>query len=91
MAKPGCESAPAASLAHVLLLPKRDDSMQLQLCHSSSSSSVAVRVKTPENTSSERWNSFIGMSKDATVLGDTAYHHFLAHPALAFVHDFSHH
>ena len=47
MAKPGCESAPAASLAHVLLLAKRDDSTQLQLCHSSSS---VARVKTLENT-----------------------------------------
>ena len=89
MAKPGSDSAPAASLAHVLLLAKRDDSTQLQLRHSSSSSLVA-RVTTLENTNSElgliswmfvtltapacsgpafavRGNSFIGMSKDATV------------------------
>ena len=109
MAKPGSDSAPAASLAHVLLLAKRDDSTQLQLRHSSSSSLVA-RVTTLENKYSElglislmfvtlpapacsgpafavRGNSFIGMSKDATVPSAIP----VARPVLAFVHDFSRH
>ena len=87
MAKPGCESAPAASLAHVLLLAKRDDSTQLQLRHSSSS--VAVRVKKYIKRAVEQLHRNVEGCDGP--LGDTAYHHFLAHPALAFVHDFSHH
>ncbi len=115
MAKPGSDSAPAASLAHVLLLAKRDDSTQLQLRPSSSSSLVA-RVTTLENTTSElglimiswmfvtltapacsgpafavRGNSFIGMSKDATVPSAIPDIIFLARPVLAFVHDFGRH